>query len=570
MTNEVLYRKWRPQLFSEIVGQESITRTLTQAVSQGKVAHAYLFCGPRGTGKTSTARILAKALNCYSLNPKNSPSEESNPGEPDNNCQFCTAANEGRSLDVIEMDAASNRGIEDIRNLRERVFGSGPAEGRAKVYILDEAHMLTDAANNALLKTLEEPAPWAYFILCTTEAHRIPPTIISRCQRFDLRRISSEDIFYRLGYICKNEEFQPEEGAMKTIARKSWGSLRDACNMLDQAVTSFGPNFTASQAQELLGISHDQQAVETIRHILSGDLPNGLRKINQVGKDRGDMRAFHQELVEYLQIILLLKSGVPAEFDLPVLNVEELDSIMLNSNWDHILITLKVFAAVKFRGDEIYSTLPTQLALIESIDSFKHSASPTPDATLPETSATMFQHTTHSLNQSDVSQLDPAKMSSPSSQNGPEGTHLTVTNYDNSALDPTIVVDSEESFSSSARGSLTSSQWDSLSKELRRFKGKRFWIGSLMMDCVKNTIEENVLTLTFKNKANLERFAEEMEYPPSQREFSRAIQLILGREYSLRLIALERNPEEINPKGHLIRSVLSFGGKIITESEANG
>ena len=197
MANEVLYRKWRPQLFKEVVGQDPMIRTLTQAISQQRVAHGYLLCGPRGTGKTSTARILAKALNCLSLDPKQFPDGNTRPGEPDNDCQLCQAANEGRSLDIIEMDAASNRGIDDIRNLRERVFGSGPAEGRAKVYIIDEAHMLTDAANNALLKTLEEPAPWAFFILCTTEAHKIPATVSSRCQRFDLRRISSNEIFGR-------------------------------------------------------------------------------------------------------------------------------------------------------------------------------------------------------------------------------------------------------------------------------------------------------------------------------------------------------------------------------------
>ena len=191
MAEQVLYRKWRPQRFAEVVGQESVIQTLRQAVSQNRVAHAYLFCGPRGTGKTTAARILAKALNCEHLGPG---VEGPNEGDPDNTCPFCVEVSQGRALDIVEMDAASHRGIDDVRHLTERVFGAGPALGRAKVYIIDEAHQLTEPASNALLKTLEEPAPWAYFVLCTTEPHKLIATIVSRCQRFDFRRIAPKDL----------------------------------------------------------------------------------------------------------------------------------------------------------------------------------------------------------------------------------------------------------------------------------------------------------------------------------------------------------------------------------------
>ena len=184
MTSRVYYRKWRPSSFAELVGQEHITTTLRQSVIQQRVSHSYLFCGPRGSGKTTTARIIAKAVNCLDVQD----------GDPCNACAICVSINDGRFLDIIELDAASNRGIDEIRDIRDKVNFS-PAQGSRKVYIIDEAHMLTDAASNAFLKTLEEPPAHVIFVLCTTESHKILPTIISRCQRFDFRRIPSELIF---------------------------------------------------------------------------------------------------------------------------------------------------------------------------------------------------------------------------------------------------------------------------------------------------------------------------------------------------------------------------------------
>ena len=202
MTSEVLYRKWRPQTFAEVAGQEAITRTLTNAVAAGKVAHAYLFSGPRGTGKTTAGRLLAKAVNCT----------QSVGGEPCNQCESCRPFVEGRALDLIELDAASNRGIDEIRSLREKV-GFAPAAARYKLYLVDEVHMLTEPAFNALLKTLEEPPPHVIFVLATTEAHKVPATIASRCQRFDFRRIPLEAIVGRLEQICGAESIEcPPEG----------------------------------------------------------------------------------------------------------------------------------------------------------------------------------------------------------------------------------------------------------------------------------------------------------------------------------------------------------------------
>ena len=256
---EVLYRKWRPKRLSELAGHEPIAQTLRRAVSTGRVAHAYMLAGPRGTGKTSTARILAKAVNCRD------PQE----GEPDNSCDLCTAVDEGRALDLIEMDAASNRGIGDIRSLRDRI-NFGPNEARYKVYIVDEVHMLTTEAFNALLKTLEEPPPHAILILATTEPHRVPLTIVSRCQRFDFRRIPVDKTVARLAEICGAEGVSAEDTALLTIARASGGSLRDAVNMLEQAIVSYGNEITDGSVRDLLELGGEEEALELVSNVIQG------------------------------------------------------------------------------------------------------------------------------------------------------------------------------------------------------------------------------------------------------------------------------------------------------------
>jgi DNA polymerase-3 subunit gamma/tau len=266
MASQVYYRKWRPRTLGEVVGQEQVTRTLLNALKTGRISHAYLFCGPRGTGKTSMGRALAKAVNCLTTGGK---------GEPCNTCEMCQAINEGRALDFIEIDAASNTGVDDVRALRERVATS-PAQARFKVYLIDEFHMLSTAASNALLKTLEEPPPHVIFILATTEVHKILPTIMSRCQRFDFRRLAMADVVKKLSSICETEKITVEPEALKLIARSAAGSLRDAENLLEQLNTYYGADISFRQVQEVLLAGY--QSAGTGKKVELPFRPKGVKK----------------------------------------------------------------------------------------------------------------------------------------------------------------------------------------------------------------------------------------------------------------------------------------------------
>ena len=352
--SEVFYRKWRPQRLDQVVGQEPVTQTLRQAVSLGRVAHAYLFCGPRGTGKTSTARILAKAVNC--LSPQD--------GEPDNECEICLSINEGRALDLIEIDAASNRGIDDIRNISDKVRFS-PSEARYKLYIIDEVHMLTEHAFNALLKTLEEPPQHAIFVLATTEPHKVPLTIISRCQRFDFRRIPLESTLGKLEELCKDEEIEAATEALRLIARTSSGSLRDAENLLEQVVISYGSPLTEQHVRDLQQLGGDESALDLVGHIINREAPKGLIVINQVAAQGSDLRQLHRGVMEFLRALLLIKTNAGSSLGHSKETMSQLNPLAEATSIEYLVLALKTFSRVDLRQDSGLP-LPLELALVES------------------------------------------------------------------------------------------------------------------------------------------------------------------------------------------------------------
>jgi len=352
MGSEVFYRKWRPQTLSEVLGQEPVTQTLRHAVESGKIAHAYLFCGPRGTGKTSTARILAKAANC--------PNQAG--GEPCNACDMCRSITEGRALDVIEIDAASNRGIDEIRSLREKA-NYAPSLARYKVYIIDEVHMLTEAACNALLKTLEEPPGHVIFVLATTEAHKVIATIVSRCQRFNFHRLQQTEIMDKLKLICEKEGIHIEPGSLELIARAATGSLRDAENILQQMIAYYGNQIELDQIQAELGISWDSRVRQLARCLVSRDVAAGLSVINSLNSDGIDLRQFNVGLVEYLRGLLLAKSRCEEALNVTSEDLAEMGSLATNATLDYLLKAVKSFSSIDFRSDD-YSALPLELALL--------------------------------------------------------------------------------------------------------------------------------------------------------------------------------------------------------------
>ncbi len=541
MSGEALYRKWRPPKFADIVGQGPITQTLTHAVASDRVSHAYLLCGPRGTGKTSTARILAKSLNC-TLRPPGV-------GDPCGLCGNCKAIENGNFVDLIEIDAASNRGIDEMRDLREKVRFA-PTTGKYKVYIIDEAHALTNDAFNAFLKTLEEPPPRTVFILATTEPHRLPATIISRCQRYDFHRIPLSDIVERLAGIARDEGVDASPETLRLIARMAGGSLRDATNLLDQLITAFGAQLSIDQAREALGAEGEEQALALVLRLLEGSVPQALEIINAVARDGVDLRPLHRTTVDYLRAALLIKSNVTDALDIPKEARSQLAASAASVGIEQIMRALRLFSQASLRFDQP-SPLPLELAAVElALDPAPPPAEPPPPQRPPVAQRPVEQRSAPPIRSQgdlrppprhDTSQRPPE----PASPSYPPDAPLQ------QRLD---------------------AEWPTILRSLSRVPRRKFDIAALMRSSTTRRVDDGALVIVFSHQSNSERLQSELEDPRCRREVESVLQQKLGDSLAIRI----ESPRDGNgaatnkPKnaGHLIEAAKHFGGGQIVESQA--
>src|SRR2546422_436516 len=360
MSYQVIARKYRPQRFADVIGQEHVTQTLSNAITQKRIAHAYLFCGPRGTGKTTIARIFAKCLNCTG-GPK---------VDFDDNDPRCKEIAEGRSLDVLEIDGASNRGIEEIRELRETVKYA-PASSRFKIYIIDEVHMLTKEAFNALLKTLEEPPAHVKFMFATTEPEKVLPTILSRCQRFDLRRIPTALISQHLAHIALQEKVKIDEAALHAIARGAEGGMRDAESALDQLISFCGEKIEESDVLSMFGLTAQGQILEISRAVLAGEVEPALRQVNDLANKGKDLGRLLSDLLNHFRNLLIYQVS---RGDLNMLEVSEREAASLAeqskmASTDGLTRVMEVLADAEMRlRDAASKKILVEVALLKAVE----------------------------------------------------------------------------------------------------------------------------------------------------------------------------------------------------------
>ena len=560
MTTQVYYRRWRPGSFAELVGQEHVSATLRQALKQDRVSHSYLFCGPRGSGKTTTARIVAKAANCLDLQD----------GDPCNACSVCLSINEGRFLDIMELDAASNRGIDEIRDIREKVNFS-PAQGRRKVYIIDEAHMLTDAASNAFLKTLEEPPGHVIFILCTTQAHKIVSTIVSRCQRFDFRRIPSELVCRRLQEIVDAEGVVVEPEALRTVARYAAGSLRDAQNLLEQLVVSNSDGVALHQVEDLLGLGHGERWLELASYLLLGNTSASLGVINQAAWDGTDLRQLHRQALELLRAVMQLQWGSRESLDLPDHIVAQLGELVGQLPPWRIVKALKTWGQVNMRYDAP-STLPLELAAVEICEDLAAPATGAAEqvnASAPVASRPAAARPAPPKARTPQEETATAPSDSPS--DSPEPKPVTQpTAAPQPTTDPPVAPRATPVAES---GSLVD-RWLATVKVLAQHKGKKYNLGALLRDCKPEavSIEGDTLILIFAHRNHMERMQEEIDDPKGRRLVAEAVEQFFDRPYEVKLsLSEDAGAGGTSPRSAqnspLVRAAMGMGAKIVEEVE---
>ena len=554
---QVYYRKWRPGTFSDLAGQEHVGNTLRQAVTQDRVSHSYLFCGTRGSGKTTTARVLAKAVNC--LNPQQ--------GDPCDECAICISINEGRNLDIIELDAASNRGVEEIREIREKV-NFQPAQNRRKVYIIDEAHMLTREASNAFLKTLEEPPEHVIFILCTTEADRLLPTILSRCQRYDFRRLPGQTIYDRLAYITDQEAIAIHPDALRMIARNAGGSMRDALNILEQLAVSSDGDITLRDVEESLGLVRSDAYLALAQKLLAGDTTGSLETINDVVWEGGEPRQLHRQTLDLLRSMLLLSWDAGQTLDLPDDTLAGLRAVIQKTDSHHILRAVRIWgeASAGLRYDAP-SALALEIAAAEicrpvplANNAPQEAPAPAPMPSQPAQAGRPSQPARGGSPQ----QRPPRQANAnppPSRQSAPP--MPPPENRPAPARAPAAAPDSLQG------------RWEQAVRQLGRVKGSKYNLGALLRDCRSNSVhladDDSTLVLPFSNAANLDRMQEELSDSRVRDTIEQAIEQSFGTRHTFQVILAGANGDGVQPArssiqdSPLVRTAMGLGARILDE-----
>ena len=552
MPAPVLYRKWRPQTLAQVVGQEHVTRTLLNALAAGKLSHAYLFTGPRGTGKTSTARILAKAINCLTTGGK---------GDPCDTCPMCVSISEGRAMDIIEIDAASNRGIDDIRELRDRI-GFAPAEARQKVYIIDEVHMLSDPAFNALLKTLEEPPPHAVFVLATTEVQRVPATILSRCQRFDFRRIPQHALTEHLAHICQSEGLEYEDAALELVARSAAGGARDAVSLLEQIEVAYGGRVMLADTQVVLGITGDPRAVELIRSVAQNDLTTGMQLIQGVREDGVGLPQFGKEVTGHLRNLMLIKADAGEAVELPPELASELRTLARTMPMDTITRALKIFGALDFRSDAA-SSLPLELAVVDCVLAQAAPATApapaTPVAPAPAPARPPQPAAEAARPSPDRTTGQPPATSRPAP--------AAARSMEPAAPRPAAATPEPVAAARNAPAPGGGDPVEQMREVIRQVQlPKVRFIEALLRSqhCTVERVEANNVTIGFR--AALKVHKDRVEQDANMRMIEQGIKQLTGVDYRVRIVLVENGAAGPGgggepPKGHLVRAALDAGAR---------